>query len=162
MSSRQLSVMLVSVLSYFVFLLPVQAKNKISTPDAILGKWTVLDSRTGLPRGILDARKDKNGNYYFVNVKSIDPKGVKSNTHCDKCPKPFKGKKVVGMTLLWNIKPVAGKLGQYKSAYGIDPKSGRLFRGSMKLRRNGDILKIRATPLDTSVLFQTMVWVRKK
>lgn len=144
----------------FVVAQPAVAK-KAKHADDIMGDWTIIDDVYGGVRAIGRISKDRKGNYIMRvvhnNLKIQDPK-----THCYKCPKPFTGKPIKNILMMWNAKPVKGKPYKYKGAYGLDPYSGALFRGTMTLSNNKNTLKIRATPLEVSFVGKHFIFIRKK
>lgn len=132
----------------------VMAKNA----DDVLGKWKIISHLDGTDKAIVEFRKNKKNNTYYSVILSQKDK----RKTCIKCPKPFKGKKIKGMVMVWNAKATKKNPHVYKGGFGINPWGGRMFQGEFKLSRNGDILKVKGYPLETKLVSRSFTWLRVK
>ena len=76
---------------------------------------------------------------------------------CDQCPGDKKDKPVIGLEIMWDLKP-------YKDywSYGeiLDPENGKTYKCSIWLEDN-DLLKVRGY-IGFSALGRTQTWHRVK
>lgn len=141
---------------------PAMAKQHTPKSDDILGDWSIIDDVFGSERAVGRILRDKKTNKYYMKIVYNNTKMVDAKTHCVLCPGKFKDKPILNMVVMWNVEPVKGKPHHFKSGYGIDAYEGKLFKGTMKLSRNKNVLKVRATPLETSFVGKRFIFVRKK
>lgn len=104
--------------------------------DSVIGKWRTIDDKTNKPRSIVQVY-EKDGVFYGKIIKSLDDKGPKI---CQNCPGEFKDKPTLGLQIMWGFKE-----GRYSYTNGkiIDPETGDIYSGSMKLKDNGKRLQLR-------------------
>jgi len=70
------------------------------TLDSIAGSWKTFDDDTNQPAAIVQI-SEKNGVFSGLITKLLDPSAP---TTCDKCTDARKGKPVMGMEILSNLK----------------------------------------------------------
>lgn len=126
--------------------------------DDVLGKWKIISHLDGTDKAIVEFRKNKKNNTYYSVILSQKDK----RKTCINCPKPFTGKPIKGMVMVWNAKPTANNPHHYKGGYGINPWGGRMFQGEFRLSKSGNILKVKGFPLETKVVSSSFTWLRTK
>lgn len=146
-------------------LLPVatlsHAKSAKSSDD-MLGTYKIISTKYGTERAVIQCKKDKRGAYYFQVTKLLNKGGVDFQTTCQNCPGKFKKKPINGMIVAWNFKPSKTNPYRYMGGYGIDPWSGRMFQGKMKLNNANDIIRIKASPLGTKLVSRSFYFIKAK
>lgn len=119
----------------------------------IEGRWITIDDKTGKKRSVvnLTIEGDRLSGTVVEIFKQPGDTGV-----CEKCPGPFKGKPIVGLRIMWGLKPNGA------NAWGggkiLDPKTGTIY--DVKITSNGDKLEVRGF-VGVSMLGRTQQWVRK-
>ena len=115
-----------------------------------LGKWKTLDDKTDKPMTITEVYMTKNG---MMAAKIIENLGLPAN--CTTCSGEHKGKPVVGMVTLWNLKE---KDGVWGGGNGYKPSEDTSFKvKSIKLVDGGNKLEVTGCK---SIFCRTGTWVR--
>ncbi|HWI23301.1 MAG TPA: DUF2147 domain-containing protein [Lysobacter sp.] len=120
-----------------------------STP---VGRWKTFDDKTGKQMTVTEIYAAKNGTYAAKIVETV---GMAPN--CDECSGKDKGKPVVGMHTLWNLKPKG--TGTWGDGNGFKPSEGMNFTAkSVKLVDGGKKLEVTGCKF---VFCRTQTWVRE-
>lgn len=129
----------------FAFLLMVSLANA----QNIVGKWKTIDDETGKPKSVVEIYQK--GNEYFGRViKLFREPSEPQDPVCDKCSDDRKGKKVLGMEVVRNLKK---KGNEYADGTIMDPKKGQVY--DCKIWLEGNTLKVRGYVL---FLYRTQTW----
>ena len=115
-----------------------------------VGKWKTLDDKSGKPMTITEVYETKNGT---LAAKIVENLGLPAT--CADCSDEHKGKPMVGMLTLWNLK--ANKDGTWAGS-GYKPSEDREFKAkSVKLIEGGKKLEVKGC---VSIICRTATWVR--
>lgn len=115
-----------------------------------IGKWKTLDDKSGKPMTITEVYETKNGT---LAAKIVENLGLPAT--CADCSDEHKGKPMVGMLTLWNLK--ANKDGTWAGS-GYKPSEDREFKAkSVKLIEGGKKLEVKGC---VSIICRTATWVR--
>ena len=120
------------------------------------GLWKSIDDKTGKPRSLIRISED-NGVYIGVVEKGLLP-GDTGDRICDKCTDDRKDQKIIGMTIIKNIKE---KDGAYSGGEILDPDNGKTYKCKMKLNEAGDKLEVRGF-IGVSLFGRSQTWVREE
>lgn len=120
------------------------------------GLWKSIDDKTGKPRSLIRISED-NGVYSGVVEKGLLP-GDTGERVCDKCTDERKDQKIIGMTIIKNIKE---KDGNYAGGEILDPDNGKVYKCKMKLDETGNKLDVRGF-IGFSLLGRSQTWVREE
>lgn len=156
------------VIVFTIFMLAFSSQSvlaktkKAKSSDDILGDWSIHDDVYHYERAIGRMYKDKKSGTYYMKVVYNNTKGIEPYTICNNCPGRFKGKPIKGIVMMWNLKPSKRNPHKFEGAYGLDPYSGTMFRGTMRLSRNGNTMHVRATPLEVTFVGKRFVFQRSK
>lgn len=131
-------------LLFFQFAFSLQAQS-------VLGKWKTVDDRVDSETSIVEITKT-NG---LISGKIIKLLDRDQDAKCTKCKKEFKDKPLLGMRILWDLKPT--KSGGEKGKI-IDPTSGNEYLCIVSLE-GPDTLKIRGY-LGDPKFGKTLYWYR--
>ena len=116
-----------------------------------LGKWKTLDDKTGKPMTITEVYEAKNGT---LAAKITENLGLPAT--CADCGGQYKGKPMVGIVTLWNLK--AQKDGTWGEGNGYKPSEDRSFKAkSVKLVDGGKKLEVKGC---VAFICRTATWVR--
>jgi uncharacterized protein (DUF2147 family) len=115
-----------------------------------LGKWKTLDDKTGKPMTITEVYMAKNGT---MAAKIVENLGLPAT--CADCSGDHKGKPMVGMVTLWNLKE---KDGVWGGGNGYKPSEDREFSAkSIRLIDGGKKLEVKGC---VAFICRTATWVR--
>lgn len=117
-----------------------------------IGKWKTLDDKTGKVMTISEVYEAKNGTLAAKIVENVG--NLPAN--CTTCSGDHKGKPIVGMVTLWNLK--ANKDGTWGGGNGYKPSEDTSFKAkTVKLADGGNKLEITGCK---SIFCRTATWVR--
>ena len=115
-----------------------------------IGKWKTIDDKSGKPMTVTEVYEAKNGT---LAARIIENLGLPAT--CANCSDEHKGKPMVGMLTLWNLK--ANKDGTWAGS-GYKPSEDREFKAkSVKLIDGGKKLEVKGC---VSIICRTATWVR--
>lgn len=119
-----------------------------STP---VGVWKTIDDETGEAKSHVEIYQ-KDGKLYGKVIKLLKSP---EDTTCDNCAGDKKDKPVIGMEIMWDLKPYD----DYWS-YGkiLDPKSGSIYKCNLYLDK-ADKLTVRGY-IGFSLLGRSQEWFR--
>ena len=116
-----------------------------------VGKWKTLDDKTGKVMTVTEIYQAKNGS---LAAKIVENVGLAAT--CADCSGEHKGKPIVGMVTLWNLK--ANKDGTWGGGNGYKPSEDTSFKAkTVKLADGGNKLEITGCK---SIFCRTATWVR--
>lgn len=117
--------------------------------------WQTIDDNTGKPRAVVEFN-ESNGSLN-ATVKALLDKNAK--TVCDSCSGNLKNKPVVGLQIVSNLKPVAGKPNVYESGTILDPHNGKTYKLKGTVSPDGKTLSLRGY-IGVSLLGRNQTWKR--
>jgi hypothetical protein len=129
-----------------------------STP-AIDGLWEVRYDASNTPSSHIRITTQKDGELIGVIEQAYPRPGEHPSPNCTKCKGADKDKPIVGLKVLWGMKP-SGK-NAWDSGYVLDAETGKVYTGKMTLSSNGDELDLRGYVL-TPLFGATSTWKRIK
>lgn len=119
-----------------------------------VGRWKTIDDVTGKKRSIVQIY-ESGGKVYGKIIKVFKQAG--DTGICDKCPGSFRGKPIVGLRFMWNLKKTASNV--WDNGKILDPKIGKIYRCKITLRGSGKRLAVRGY-IGISLLGRTQTWYR--
>jgi uncharacterized protein (DUF2147 family) len=122
--------------------------------SSINGIWKTFDDETNQAAALVEI-SNKVGVYSGTIKQLIDPN---SPVTCDKCTDTRKGKPLLGMQILSDLKWTDG---MYSGGYILDPDNGELYRVQAKLIDQGSKLNVRAF-IGIPLIGRTQTWIREK
>lgn len=118
----------------------------------VTGKWKTVDDETGEAKSIVEIYKE-NGKVYGKVVEILNP--AKKNATCDECPGSDKGKPILGIVIIKDLKK-DGK--EYNGGTIMDPNNGKVYKSYIELD-GANKLKVRGY-IGFSLLGRTQTWTR--
>ncbi len=119
-----------------------------------VGAWNTIDDETQKPKSVVRIT-EKDGVISGAVEKIFDP--AKQDSKCDECASddPRKGKPVIGMTILSDLKKDGDNV--YGGGSILDPANGKVYNAKVTVIDGGKKLEMRG-----SVLFfgRTQTWIR--
>jgi len=137
--------------NFFLFLsfllCPLLAFSQV---DKIVGSWKTIDDKTGEAKSIVRIYKEADGKYYGkVETLFKNPDGK-----CEKCKGENKGKPILGMVIITEMKEKGDKL---SGGYILDPANGERYHASISIEKNGK-LKLRGSIDKMGVAGRNQYW----
>ena len=123
---------------------------------APIGLWRTFDDETGKPRALVRVT-EANGELKGVVEKILPIPGRDDDPVCDKCEGEQKGKKVIGMTIMWGMK----KSGEgYEGGQILKADEGKIYKSKLKVIDGGKKLEVRGF-IGFSLIGKTRIWERE-
>lgn len=118
-----------------------------------VGKWKTIDDSTGEAKSIINIwEKDDE---IFGSIESLFRKPDQNpNPLCAKCTGSLRGKPIIGLTILQNLKQDEN---EWKGGTVLDPENGNTYKCNIEVVENGTKLKVRGF-IGVSVLGRTQYW----
>ena len=123
-----------------------------ASQPTILGNWVTVDDKTGEKRAVITV--SESGGVYSGVIDKVFPQPGDTGM-CENCPDGFKGKKVLGLRFLWDLKKEGNN--EWGGGSIIDPKTGKIYK--VKATLEGNKLHVRGY-MGISLLGRTQTWVR--
>jgi len=120
-----------------------------------VGYWRTIDDATGKPRGIVKI-EEVNGELVGHIVKVFPRPGEEENPICVKCKGELKGKRAIGMRILWGMRKDGD---EWSGGQVMDPDNGETYKGYLKLQSFGRKLKLRGY-IGISLFGRSQIWER--
>lgn len=145
---------------FFVMILSIHPS---SANTDLLGYWRTFDDVTGSSKAIVQVTKSKTGLYSARIVEVIPIPGYSPIETCQKCPAPFMNRKILGLTILWNLQanPDADRNPQYQDGYAIDPLSGKIYQTYLTIASDDRSLRLRGHVIGASMIGRSQTWRRE-
>ena len=119
-----------------------------------VGRWKTVDDKTGQARGIVRIYEE-NGAFFGKVEASLKAEDAKER--CELCTDGRKGKPVVGMVVIRDLK----KQGQdYAGGDILDPDTGTVYRCKLRLLDEGKRLLVRGYMV-APILGRSQIWTRE-
>jgi uncharacterized protein (DUF2147 family) len=122
-----------------------------------IGLWKTIDDNSGQPRALVRIR-EVNGQFEGKIEKGFPKPGEDQPPKCEKCDGPRRNQPVIGMTILWGLTKQGD---EYQGGEILDPESGKIYRGKMKLIDGGKKLEVRGF-IGVSLFGRSQVWLREE
>jgi uncharacterized protein (DUF2147 family) len=135
----------------------IAASSLAAAAGSPVGTWRSIDDTTRQQRSIIRITLE-DGRFRGVVQQIFDQPGDDPAHLCEACPGEFKGKPVIGMTILWAQKndgdgSIGGEI--------LDPESGKIYRCKMTLSEDGKSLNVRGY-IGVSLIGRTQTWLRQE
>lgn len=120
-----------------------------------VGLWKTIDDETKKEKSLV--RIVDNGGVVSGRIeKFLDPE-TKADSVCDKCTDDRKGKPVLGMTILRNLKQGEEDKTAWEGGDVLDPNNGKIYRARLKPVEGGKQLQLRGY---LGPFYRTQTWIR--
>lgn len=120
------------------------------------GLWKTIDDETQQEKSLV--RITDNGGVFTARVeKLLDP--TKQDAVCDKCEGDDKGKPILGMAIVRNIKANAKDSTVWDGGEILDPNKGKTYRALLKPIEGGKKLEVRGY-IGSPMFGRSQTWLR--
>jgi uncharacterized protein (DUF2147 family) len=150
---------LVLILSAFVIFTPQirpETGGQAPSRSSPIGLWRTVDDITGKVKSEV-AIWEERGKLYGRIQKLVNPDPANPNPRCEDCTGEQKGKPVVGLRILWDLKKDRDG---WSGGTILDPESGKTYKCLLSLQEGGTKLKVRGF-MGISLLGRTQYWLRQ-
>lgn len=94
-----------------------------------VGRWKTIDDETGKPKSVVEITQAANGTLQGKVVQILHSERG-PNPKCDKCKGANKGKPIIGMTILWGLRPSGGT---WAGGTILDPAKGSDYKAKARM-----------------------------
>lgn len=122
----------------------------VASAQSIVGSWKTIDDNNGKTRSVVEIY-EKDGAYYGKIVKLFRDAGEDQNPTCDECKGKLKGKPIIGMEIITDMK---AKGDEFNDGEILDPENGKSY--DCKLWIEDGKLKVRGYLL---FFYRTQTWL---
>lgn len=134
---------------------PVAAVAAAASPSTPIGLWKTIDDETKQPKALVRV-SEQGGRLSGTIEKLFDP--AKPNPVCDACTDERKGKPILGMAIVNDVKKFDDHWGDGKI---LDPKTGKIYSVKMTPIEGGKKLEVRGF-IGFALLGRTQTWIREE
>lgn len=143
----------VSILLMFAISL-LTAQVSVAAAFSPVGLWQSIDDKTNKPRSLIRISQ------HDGKLSAVIEKGLletdTADAVCDQCTDERKGQKIIGMTIVKDLKKEGN---QYDGGTILDPENGKTYQCKMKLNVTGDELEVRGY-IGISLIGRSQIWKR--
>ncbi len=151
-SSKKLNSLMTSLFCVCLLLVGMGG-TLLAESDSPIGLWQTYDEDTGEPNGqILIYEKDGKLQGKIHQTRPEDADRV-----CCKCKGERRNQPVLGMVILWDFAPKDDD--EWEGGQMLAPKTGKIFKGTMKLEEGGEKLRVRGYA-GAKMFGRTEIWDR--
>ena len=119
------------------------------------GLWKTIDDKSGKERSLIRI-SEAAGVYTGRIEKSLDPDSPSGAT-CEKCSDERKGKPLIGMALIRNIRQSADDKDTFDGGDITDPDNGKVYRLRLRPQEGGKKLEVRGY---IGPFYRNQTWIR--
>ena len=120
-----------------------------------VGLWKTIDDETRHEKSLVRIQENA-GVFSGIIEKLLDP-ATKPDAVCGKCTDERKGKPLVGLTILRNLKQNPDDKAVWDGGDIVDPNNGKVYRTRLKPVDSGKKLEMRGY---IGPFYRTQVWIR--
>jgi uncharacterized protein (DUF2147 family) len=135
-----------------VLALAVTAASAQMTP---VGLWKTIDDDGKIEKSLVRIVDGGSGVSGRIE-RLLDPKDNPDDV-CDKCSDDRKGKPIIGLTILRNLKQSADDKTVWEGGDVLDPEDGKIYRARLKPINGGKELQLRGY---IGPFYRTQTWIR--
>lgn len=127
------------------------AQDKISP----VGLWKTIDDHTHQPKALVEISQSADGTLSGKVVKGLNSSDSPER-RCTKCKDERKDQKIVGMTIIKDMKPDGD---HWAGGNILDPENGKVYKCKLTLEDGGSKLIVRGY-IGVSLLGRSQTWLR--
>jgi uncharacterized protein (DUF2147 family) len=125
----------------------------VPLPD---GVWSIISDKDGKPAALI---KVQSVGGVVQGVLTASLRGDDPNRLCVKCSGDLHDRKIIGMRVLWGMKPDPNTPMGWTGGSILDPNSGNTYQASMVESADGRTLTVRGF-IGVALLGRTQIWHR--
>jgi uncharacterized protein (DUF2147 family) len=148
--------LILSALAMFTPQITAEIGGQDPPSNSPIGLWRTVDDVTGKVKSVV-AIWEERGKLYGRIQKLVNPDPADPNPRCQDCAGEQKGKPVIGLRVLWDLKKDGDR---WSGGTILDPESGKTYKCLVSLEEGGTKLKVRGF-MGFSLLGRTQYWLRQ-
>ena len=135
-------------------MLPLLAPPALHAQASPAGLWQAISDVDGKPNAVIEIR-EVDGE--FVGTVAALFSASDSAAVCDQCSGERRGQRVLGIRMIWGMRPDGD---EWSGGSILDPESGKIYRARMHLEDGGKRLVVRGY-VGLPMFGRSQVWVRQ-
>ncbi|MCM1959092.1 DUF2147 domain-containing protein [Acinetobacter modestus] len=145
----------------FIYFLVLNFSISKTWANDITGTWKAIDDKSGYARAKVIIYKNNDGSYdgKIEEIYALPNQKEPYTDKCFRCKGDLKDIPLIGMKILYGFKKSINKADEYTDGKVIDPMSGNIYKGKMKLNGSGTRMTLRGY-LGTSALGRSQIWMK--
>lgn len=147
------------VVCFSFVLLQAAYAEKDFAQNTPIGLWKTIDDVTGRPKAIVEIWETPEKTLYGRILKVFQQPGRIQNEVCNACEGERHNKRIVGMTIMENLKRSKGNANEWENGKILDPKNGKTYNCLIRLTEGGKKLNARGY-IGMPLFGRTQTWVR--
>lgn len=124
-----------------------------------VGTWKTIDDVSGKPKSIIQVSVSS-GRLYGRVARIYPGPGQDQNLLCTACKGSKHNQRIVGMTILENLKQNPKDPNEWVDGKILDPKTGKIYRCNLKVVAGGQRMTVRGY-IGVSLFGRTQTWIRQ-
>jgi uncharacterized protein (DUF2147 family) len=137
-----------------LFALPVLADE-----SSVVGYWRTIDDVTGKPKAVIRITESQDHTLRGQILKIFPRPGFDQNEVCSHCEGDKHNQRIVGMTVMNNLKLDTDNQNLYTKGSILDPNNGKTYHCNVLLTQNGQQLEVRGY-LGIPLFGRSQTWLR--
>lgn len=142
-----------------VFMHNLYALQTQAPQDSPIGFWKTIDDVTGQPKAIVQIQEAPNKLLLGRIVKIYPEPGDDQNEMCTACDGERHNQRILGMTILENLKRDKDTATQWVDGKILDPKTGKIYLSNIRLIEKGQKLNVRGY-IGLPLFGRSQTWLR--
>ena len=122
-----------------------------------VGLWKTIDDETKKEKSLV--RISDGGGVLTGKIEKLLDPAAKQDDVCDKCADERKGKPIVGLTIIRNVRQNADDKDLWDGGDITDPNNGKVYKVRLKPADAGRKLEVRGY-VGAPLLGRTQTWIR--
>lgn len=135
---------------------PLAAVSLTALAASPEGRWQTIDDESGKARSVVEIEQAADGTLSGTVVELIEP--TEPNPVCSACEGEREDQPIIGMTILWDVKPVGENI--WNEGKILDPSRGKTYSAKVTLDDGGEKLEMRGY-LGYETFGRSQTWVRE-
>lgn len=153
---KVLSLILLTLLGSSLQTVWASSDNDHKSP---IGLWKTIDDVTGKPKALVQIWETTDKTLHGRVLKVFTQPGVKPSEICTACEGERHNKRIVGMTIMENLKHSKDNKNEWGEGKILDPKNGKTYNCFIRLTENGQKLDARGY-IGLPLFGRTQTWMR--
>ena len=120
------------------------------------GGWAIISDTDGRPRALIELSVI-GGQLEGVLTKSL--RGEDPNKLCAPCKGAEHNRRIIGMRVLWGLRPAPGDPLSWRGGHVLDPDSGNVYSAQLSESADGKTITVRGF-IGISLIGRTQTWRR--
>jgi uncharacterized protein (DUF2147 family) len=145
-----------SILAICLFLTTPLSSAQSSSRSTPVGRWRTVDDATNTAKSII-VIWEEDGKLNGRIEKLLEPDPRYPDPRCVRCDGEFKDRPVIGLRILWNLRPDGER---WTGGKVLDPNNGKTYRCFVVVEDGGNRLRVRGF-IGSSLVGRTQYWLRE-